>query len=54
MKRNSLKFVILSFILSICCFCLVSCKDDNDKSSTVQETVPVQVFDKTINFPKVR
>lgn len=55
MKNDILKFVFLSVLLLLLCACTAFCGDeDNTESNNTQETVPIQVFDQTINFPKVR
>lgn len=55
MKNDILKFVFLSVLLLLLCSCATFCGNDDDtQSNTTQETVPIQVFDQTINFPKVR
>ncbi len=56
MKNDILKFVFLSVLLLLLCSCASFCgnEDDDRKSNNTQETVPIQVFDQTINFPKVR
>lgn len=55
MKNDIPKLVAVSILLLLLCACSAFCgKDDSDSKGSTQETVPVQVRDETINFPKIR